>query len=677
MSKRKSLFDRVFRSRNEPISQEDLAKFLGGEASWSGLEVDRASALGISAVWASVRVLSESLASLPIFVYRRTEDGKERAEDHWLYRLLHQRPNSEQSPFNWKEQLEGHLVLHGNAYCQKERTKGNTIKNLWPLDPEKMKVSRKGKDKQFIYTQGGIEKTFSQDEVFHIPGLGYDGLKGYSVLTVCKQVFGSASAANRYGAELFKNESTPSGFISLAGKLKDEKALKRMQASWEESHKSWGKKKRMAILEEGATFQALSIPPDDAQFLETRKFTVNEIARIFRIPPHMIADLEHATFSNIEHQAIEFVVHSIRPWLVRWEQAISGQLLSPVDQKAYFVEFLVDALLRGDATTRWTAYRTAREIGVLSANEIRAMENMNPIKDGDMYFVPMNWVPADLAEEAALTSPTTPGEPEGEPEEELEETESARRTRVFREFRQKRSAQARHRIAGSFVSLFSDAVRRVLNKEIRELRKGMDKHLGTRGLEDFDLFMDEMYRSLPEYIRQQMTPVYQSLAEAVKGELADEIGIDGGLVPENEEFIHAFVTIFAGRYIGTSKKEIRTALERAVDVGIDAVEELNRKLDYWETARPSRMANNETVRGSNAFAKSVYILAGVTHLRWVALGSKTCPYCSQLDGSVVGVEKNYVMSGDVIDAAPAEMNVQSNIGHPPLHTGCVCQIVAG
>ena len=664
------LFDRIFRSRSEPVSDEDLAKSLRGDPSWSGLDVDRASALSIAAVWACVRVVSEALASLPCILYRRTDGGKERAEDHWLYRLLHERPNDEQSPFNFKEQLQGHVVLQGNAYAQKERTEGNTVKNLWPLDPDKMKVSRNKGGKIYTYTRNGVDTVLNANQVLHIPGLGHDGLQGYSVLAMCKQVFGSALAANRYGAEMLKNDSTPNGFISLAGKLRDEKALKRMQASWEEAHKAWGNKRKMAILEEGATFQSLSIPPDDAQFLETKKFTVNEIARIFRVPPHLIGDLEKATFSNIEHQAIEFVVHTMRPWLVRWEQAISQQLLSAVDRKKYFVEFKVDALLRGDATARWTAYRTAREIGALSANEIRAMENMNPIEGGDMYFVPMNWVPADLAEEAALSSPAPAGDVPEEPEEEPEE-------KSIREVRSLRSAQARHRIAGSFVRLFADATSRVLSKEIRELKKGMEKYLGTRTLEEFDLFLDEMYRDFPEYIRKQMTPVYRSLAEAVKGELADEIGIDGGLVSENEEFIRSFVTIFLERHIGTSRKELRTAIERSVEVGVDAVDELSKKLDYWETARPSRTANNETVRGSNAFAKSVYILAGVTHLRWVALGSKVCPYCQQLNGSVVGVEQTYVMPGDVLDAAPAEMNVQSNIGHPPLHTGCVCQIVAG
>lgn len=654
------------RSVKEPVSQEDLANYLKGDAVWTGVNVDRTAAMGIGAVWACVRVLSETLASLPVHLYRRLEKGKERATEHPIYRLLHVQPNPEQTPFQFKETLMGHLVLAaGNCYAQKIFNKAGEVAQLWPLNPEKMKVTRNDAGMlDYEYTKGSRTYHLTREQVFHIPGLGFDGIQGYSPIEMEKQAFGMNIAAQQFGARFFENNAWPGGYIGFpAGfHLKDDAAVKRLKVSWGDQHKDWGKKHSVGVLEDGAEFNTISIPPNHAQFIETRKFEVTDIARIFRVPPHMIADLERATFSNIEHQGIEFVVHSMRPWLVRWEQAISLQLLSERDRDTYFAEFLVDALLRGDIKARADAYETFRKIGLYSVNDILEMENRNPIEGGDKHHVPMNWV--DMNEPSKEPQPVPNFQPDDDDEEE----------KSIREKRSQRAATTRYRIANSYVPLLTERIGRIVRKEGRDIKAAMKKHLRSQA--DFELFLEEYYREFPDYIRTTMTPVFRSLAENVKGEVAIEIDVDGALIPEDEAFIRAYATTSAHRHIGKSRANLRKAIARSIDEQVDMQEALTEELAGWPEKRGGSAARDEAVRGSNAFAKNVYLLSGIIKLCWIATGAKTCPYCMQMDGNIVGIDDTFALPGDVFANAPKELNVQHKCGHAPLHRGCDCQIVA-
>ena len=238
----------------------------------------------------------------------------------------------------------------------------------------------------------------TDDRVWHLRGLSNDGLDGYSPISLMRQAIGLSMAAEKFGAKFFGNDARPGGILLHPGQLGDE-AAKRLTETWESRHGGLSGAHRVAVLEEGLSYKEIGIPPDDAQFLETRKFQVNEIARIYRIPPHMLADLERATFSNIEHQSIDFVTHTIRPWLVRWEQSIKQNLMVPADRDRYFAEFLVDGLLRGDTKSRYEAYAIGRQNGWFSADDIREMENLNPLPDGkgEEYLIPLNMIPAGSA----------------------------------------------------------------------------------------------------------------------------------------------------------------------------------------------------------------------------------------------------------------------------------------
>ena len=353
--------------------------FVFGKAD-SGERVDEKSAMQIATVYACVRLLAETVAGLPLHLYRYTDDsehGKERAKNHPLYKLLYRQPNPDMTSFSFRETLMTHLLLYGNAYAQIIRDGKNTILSLYPLLPE-------------------------NDEIFHIPGLGFNGLVGFSPIAMMKNSLGTTLAVEKYGSAFFKNGAQPSGVLEHPGVLKNPEKIRE---NWSDVYGGPNNAHKVAVLEEGMQYKAISLPPEDSQFLSTRQFGVNEICRIFRVPPHMVQDLEHATFSNIEHQSIDFVVHTLTPWLVRFEQAIIKDLLLPEEQDTVFPKFNVDGLLRGDYQSRMQGYATGISNGFLSPNDIHRLENMDLIpaeKGGDDYYLNGGYVKLEDAGKAAV-----------------------------------------------------------------------------------------------------------------------------------------------------------------------------------------------------------------------------------------------------------------------------------
>ena len=380
---------RLFPSRASPKNSfwSSPYNFFFG-ASSSGKSVSEKTALQTTAVYACVRILAETIASLPLHTYRYSPGGKEKAQDHPLYHLLHSEPNPEMTSFVFRETLMGHLLLWGNAYAQIIRDGRGRVLGLYPLLPSKMLVSRTDQGILFYqYEKDGQTYFLSNQEVLHIPGLGFDGLVGYSPIAMAKNAIGMAIATEEYGAKFFANGASPGGVLEHPGVVKDPGKIRE---SWNAVYQGSGNAHRVAVLEEGMKFQPIGIPPEQAQFLETRKYQLNEIARIFRIPPHMIGDLEKSSFSNIEQQSLEFVMYTLDPWVIRWEQAIQRALLSGGEKRQYFVKFNVDGLLRGDYQSRMNGYAVGRQNGWLSANDIRELENLNRISPelgGDLYLI--------------------------------------------------------------------------------------------------------------------------------------------------------------------------------------------------------------------------------------------------------------------------------------------------
>ncbi|MBQ7644246.1 MAG: phage portal protein [Spirochaetales bacterium] len=399
----------IFKSRDKPVTNRTAGSsysfFMGG--STAGKNVNERSAMQMTAVYACVRILSEAIAGLPLHLYRYSDEGsKEKAVDNPLYFLLHDEPNEEMTSFVFRETLMTHLLLWGNAYAQIIRNGKGSVMALYPLMPNKMEVDRdengqiiykynRSKDEANTKEEGTV--VLDSTDVLHIPGLGFDGLVGYSPIAMAKNAIGMAIACEEFGSKFFANGASPSGVLEHPGILKDPA---RVRDSWNAAYGGSANSHKVAVLEEGMKYTPISISPNEAQFLETRKFQINEIARIFRVPPHMVGDLEKSSFSNIEQQSLEFVKYTLDPWVIRWEQSLSRALLSQDEKRTYFFKFNVDGLLRGDYQSRMNGYAVGRQNGWMSANDIRELENMDRIPEnlgGDLYLVNGNMLPLGKA----------------------------------------------------------------------------------------------------------------------------------------------------------------------------------------------------------------------------------------------------------------------------------------
>lgn len=386
-------------ARDKPTNKAADAgySFLFGRTT-SGKPVNETTAMQTTAVYACVRILSEAIASLPVHVYQYKDGGgKEMVIDHPLYQVLHDEPNPEMTSFVFRETLMSHLLIWGNAYAQIIRDGAGRVLGLYPLLPNKMDVQRDDKGEiYYVYSRSSDENPnfkeygdikLQKEDVLHIPGLGFDGLIGYSPIAMAKNAVGMTLACEEYGASFFANGANPGGVLEHPGVLKDPS---KVRDSWNAVYRGTSNAHKIAVLEEGMKYQQVGIPPEEAQFLETRKFQINEIARLYRIPPHMVGDLEKSSFSNIEQQSLEFVKYTLDPWVIRWEQSLQKALLLPGEKGKYFIKLNVDGLMRGDYQSRMNGYSIGRQNGWLSANDIREMEDMNPIPDedgGNLYLI--------------------------------------------------------------------------------------------------------------------------------------------------------------------------------------------------------------------------------------------------------------------------------------------------
>lgn len=404
-------------ARDKPVDKAADAgySFLFGRTT-SGKPVNERTAMQTTAVYACVRILAEAIASLPLHVYEYQDDGgKKLVHDHPLYYLLHDEPNPEMTSFVFRETLMSHLLIWGNAYAQIIRDGARRVLGLYPLLPDKMEVQRDDKGNiYYVYSRNSDENpTFKEygniklkaEDVLHIPGLGFDGLIGYSPIAMAKNAVGMTLACEEYGASFFANGANPGGVLEHPGVLKDPS---KVRESWNSVYRGVSNAHKIAVLEEGMKYQQIGIPPEEAQFLETRKFQINEIARLYRIPPHMVGDLDKSSFSNIEQQSLEFVKYTLDPWVIRWEQSLQRSLLLPGEKGKYFIKLNVDGLLRGDYQSRMNGYAVGRQNGWFSANDIREMENMNPIPDeegGNLYLI--NGAMTKLADAGAFAKTNT------------------------------------------------------------------------------------------------------------------------------------------------------------------------------------------------------------------------------------------------------------------------------
>ena len=355
----------------------------------SGVRVSEKSSIGLTAVWASVRLLSETIASLPINVYKMDKDGSKYIDSpNPLNKLISISPSPNYTRYNFIETMMSHLLLWGNAYAGIKRNGGARPVELQILNPENVEPFQSDEDGLVYYKVKDLG-ILSDREMLHIVGFRYDGIMGKSPIQSCQEALGIASASQRFGANFFGRGANLSGILEHPSRLSDD-AANRLRESWNQRFSGIQNSHQTAILEEGVKFKPIGMPLADAQFIETRRFSVEEVARIFRVPNHLINDLTKATYSNIEQQSLEFTKYSLTPYLVNWEQELNRKLLADREQVTHFFKFQTKELIRGDADSRADYYRRLFELGALSPNEIRQMEGLNKIDKGDEYFVPLN-----------------------------------------------------------------------------------------------------------------------------------------------------------------------------------------------------------------------------------------------------------------------------------------------
>lgn len=639
--------------------------FRGDMHNSAGVRVDYDTAMQYSSFFAGVRVISEDVAGLPLPLYERLERGKRKAKAHPLYDLLRWQPNPMMSSVQLRETLQGHALMWGNGVAQlvtNERT--GVVEEIWPLRPDRLeiRVVRSGAgqlERWYIYSDhvNDIYAVLPSWQVLHIAGLGFDGVKGYSVVEHAANSIGLGLATEHHGAKFFSNGSAPGGALSHPQTLSDG-ARRRMQADWENIHKGIDRSHRVAILEEGVTWQQVGVPNDAAQYLETRKLQVTEMARWLRLPAHKINDLERATFSNIEQQQLDYVTTALRIWLERWEQAIYTQLLTTAERQTYFAEHLVDGLLQGDTVNRYSAYATARQWGWLSADDIRELENMNPLPNGagETYLQPMNMIPA-------LSPNESPDD-----EDEGRSAITARRAR---------SSGQRRRIAENYKPKIAAADRKMAKRQrtrVRELARGHLRSATLRSEGTFlaaitELFEGEFLDGLIELLM----PVLGELAGEVAAAAAVEVGGDDAEPPDLAAWIAAYVASHARYQVASAAGQIGAAIDGAEDdeAAAEAVEEL---LDEWVEERPERTARWEATQMGQAAARETWRDAGVSTLRWVTVGTD-CPFCDRMDGTEVSIEEPFVPAGGEVTGLETNLQIDRDTFHPPIHPGCDCEVV--
>ena len=624
-----------------------------------GRAVTDIDALSVVAVFAAVRVIAETIATLPLHLYRRLQPrGRERATEHPLYWLLHDDPNPEMTHTAFWEAIIGHAVLRGTAYAEIQRDQDNRVQALWPLRPDRMRMDRtaEGQIVYFYRLADGREQPFRRGEILTVPGFGGDGYQGYSVVRLHAEAIGLALDSQAYAARFFRNDSRPGGVLQTPGQLTDE-AFKRLKSSWEEAHRGVENAHRVAILEEGTTWQAVAMSSRDAQFLEQRRFGVEEVARMFRLPPHTIGDLSRSTFTNIEHQGLELVTLSLRPWAVRVEEAVERCLLTNAERRTFYVEHLVDGLLRGDIQTRFAAYSVSKQNGWNSANDIRELENQNPIpadQGGDTYMVQLNMTPAgQLGQDPVGT---------GQRQQRAVETRASG------------SAASRLRIARSHRRLFVNAADRLVRRDAAEVRAAAERHLNRRDASSFLAWLREYYQGFGAVATRTLLPVLLAFSDVVLDDAAAEIGSDDPMADALADFVAGIARAFGEHYAGQSLGQLAQQVREAEDRGEDALDAVTTRLGEWAETRPDKVADIEQQRTLNAVTRERWRRGGVRRIVWVRQGSTSCPFCVRLDGRTVGIEQTFASDGDEIegDEQSGPLKVNRPTRHPPIHATCKC-----
>lgn len=681
-----SIISEFISSRSHPSNPDRwLIRMLGGDETDAGIRVDRDTALSSTAVFAGVRLIAEGLATIPLSVMQRDGESREARPDHPLHRVLHDDWNPELTAPEGRSILVANAVVCGNGYAEVARDNAGRIAEMWPIWPHRIRPARvRGQLGYRVATDDG-EVILGADQVLHLRGFSMGGLVGLDVVETMRNSIGLTVATEKYGAGFFAKGMNPSGVLEHPSTLGDV-AYANLKESWrgglDAAH-------RVKILEEGMSFKPLSVPPEAAQFLETRKFQVVEVARMLNVAPHLLRSMERATFSNIEQQAIEHVVHTLRPWAVLLEKRLN-RLLSEADRsRGFYVHHRLDGLLRGDQKSRYEAYAIGRNWGWLSADDVRALEDQNPLPDGQggTYLVPANMVPADMLEEVFLSEPEPPPAMDDDPPPEPPEGAAERmrelvetRARMRRETRSvDRRLEARDQVRPGL----EDRAATLVEEEVRDIREAMERHLGQRDLQTLAGFLTTYYRDLPDRVSTPFRNLLATLAGLVADAVLEELGAEEERAAVEDalaDFVSDYTETMGVRWAARSRRALERILEGEDPERVEA--ELDAQLEEWSANRAATHANEEAARAESALTRIAYLALGVAAMMWRSNGN-SCPLCRAMNGRTVAISAPFLTEGDEVEPELQDgedkrppLKVRGKITHPPLHRGCDCSLVS-
>lgn len=655
-----------------------LAKVFGIEGQTAaGVNINSDNAMQIVAVQACVRLTSGTMGSMSMGLFRRAAPGsreKELDTSHPLYRIVHDEPNPQEDSMTFWEGMQAHEELRGNAFAEILRDGAGDVTALRRLIPDRMKIVRRRGVTAFVYDEPGVSqpRVFRADQIFHLMGMSLDGIAGMSRIAQARESLGLAMQLPRYGGSWYGNGGKPSGiFTPSPGTVKEFKKddRDRLQKQYQDAYAtgdpdSWQK---TIFLQRDLVYQPISVTPEDAQFLETRKFTTTDIARMFQVPPSLIGDNEKgSTFASSEMQALHFRMHTILPRAVRIEKAINRQLLRPSERRDFFVEYNLDSLERANLEARMKSYQIAIMHGIMDRNEVRVRENLSPYDGGEVKLIPVNLMAHDAP---PPPQPATPPPADASAQRELEHRPDW--TLLTAEQRQGR-ADGRLDVRRRFQKLMREALETVVKREVREVRALHQKHMRTRDNVSFLAALEGFYGAFDDVVRENLQSIMELYAGEVSRFAAAEV--DGESVPDVSAFLDRYMDAMGDRYAKRSRLDVQDALDKELAGDEDAIDELMDKwVDGADTVRSKadRIASAEGVRLGEAAAVAALVSMSVTGFRWNTVG-ENCPFCDELAGQIVGVERSFVSKGDTVGTGGNTITMSSDINHPPLHDGCDC-----
>jgi len=626
----------------------------------AGTNINESSSLTISALFAALNFLASTLASLPRAIYRRTSNGgREPAPDHPLYDRIHNKPNkSYLTAWQWIYTSIMHKYLWGNWYTYIEK-RSYQNQELLPLLPDRTWIDRAHPNYITTHDANGQVTYIPRENVLHIPHISLAGVTGKGIVHYARESLGIVKAQEEFVAHFFGQGTKAGVFVSADGPMKEETRLG-LQKDFNETYGDLGNSWKAIFLTGGAKVDQQEIDAVKAQALESRQFSVVEVARWTNLPPHILRELSRATFSNIEQQGIELVMYSLLPITTQIEQAMNIYLFDGDERKTHFIKFELKGLLRGDIEARTNFYNAMLDRGVFNADQVRALEDINPQPNGlgKVYMMPLNMVNKELV---LTKQPLT-----------IEADSIKRSVLVVQE----RTAALRRKITIAYKKQYEAYGEQVVTAEVKEIKKAIKKMLGEKDAKEFGVWLERFYPSFSKKVDTLAAPLLASHAEAILPIALQEIESELDVGIQYDRFQSQYRESYVKRHVEGSQGQLKAVIKEAEEQHEDVAEAVGKRLDEWEEKRPGKIAMRESVRAENAFTRSVFALAGIMKIISVAYGTN-CPYCNNLNGKIVGIDQPFLFAGSFQpEGAEKPLIVTSKRFHPPYHDGCDCGIMA-